>query len=379
MLYAGLLNDYHIKIFERKVNHLFCFEIIISLYLRHNSKQFTLNKTIMIQPRIQSIILHLDNLEALRCLTAASMGNVIFALMNYAACGEMPQFKNRALMAVFHLLRAALDRDMAKYQTRCGGTAAKTAAAPTANTAAPTANTAAAAANTAAAKKTGSHDDGTANAVSPHTPLNNNNNNNNNSHHDDDSAREETKMEGGIEKGEAAISEAMMAELATTAEPTLADNAGAAACTEPGAEGAATDGALNAETLNGEDLSFQQVYALYDKPAGDAFFAQSIWNSLTDDERRAAIVYIKDYVKMRPNKVYRKKFCNFLQQRTWETEPLTDYRRPAARQENPNDCTTHTNKYRHGRREETREETIDYYRKLLAADGYDYDSLFANY
>ena len=57
-----------------------------------------------------------------------------------------------------------------------------------------------------------------------------------------------------------------------------------------------------------------------------------------------AIVYIKDYVKMRPNKVYRKKFCNFLQQRTWETEPLTDYRRPAARQENPNDCTTHTNK-----------------------------------
>ena len=141
----------------------------------------------MIQPRIQSIILHLDNLEALRCLTAASMGNVIFALMNYAACGEMPQFKNRALMAVFHLLRAALDRDMAKYQTRCGGTAAKTAAAPTVNT--------------AAAKKTGSHDDGTANAISPHTPLNNNNNNNNNnnSHHDDDGAREETKMEGGIE------------------------------------------------------------------------------------------------------------------------------------------------------------------------------------
>ena len=320
----------------------------------------------MIQPRIQSIILHLDNLEALKCLTAASMGNVIFALMNYAACGEMPQFKNRALMAVFHLLRAALDRDMAKYQTRCGGTAAKTAAT----------------ANTAAAKKTGSHDDGTATAVSPHTPLNNNNNNNhnNNSHHDDDGAREETKMEGGIEKGEAAISEAMMAELATTAEPTLADNAGAAACTEPGAEGAATDGALNAETLNGEDLSFQQVYALYDKPAGDAFFAQSIWNSLTDDERRAAIVYIKDYVKMRPNKVYRKKFCNFLQQRTWETEPLTDYRRSAAPapsascQDNPN-----ANHYRRGRREETREETIDYYRKLLAADGYDYDSLFANY
>ena len=67
-----------------------------------------LNKTIMIQPRTQSIILHLDNLEALKCLSATSMGNLMFALMNYAACGEMPQFKNRALMAVFHLLPCSL-------------------------------------------------------------------------------------------------------------------------------------------------------------------------------------------------------------------------------------------------------------------------------
>ena len=143
----------------------------------------------------------------------------------------------------------------------------------------------------------------------------------------------------------------------------------------------------NAETLNAaaEDLSFQWVYNLYDKPAGDAFYAQSIWNTLKDDERRAAIEYIKSYVKMRPNRQFRKNFSNFLQQRTWETEPLTDYRRSAAPapsascQDNPNDYPAHTNHYRRGRREETREETIDYYRKLLAADGYDYDSLFANY
>ena len=63
---------------------------------------------IMIQPRTQSIILHLDNLEALICLSATSMGNLMFALMNYAACGEMPQFKNRALMAVFHLQPCSL-------------------------------------------------------------------------------------------------------------------------------------------------------------------------------------------------------------------------------------------------------------------------------
>ena len=327
----------------------------------------------MIQPRIQSIILHLDNLEALKCLTAASMGHVIFALMNYAASGEMPQFKNRALMAVFHLLRAALDRDMAKYQTRCGGSAGRTAA----------------------ARTTGCNADGTVTAVSPHTPLNNNNNNNNNHHsHHDDSAREEAKMEGGLE-GEAEAAAAAISETATAASAeTTAEQAGTnetlnavvqnAETLNDAVQSAAVQNAAvqDAETLNAaaEDLSFQWVYNLYDKPAGDAFYAQSIWNTLKDDERRAAIEYIKSYVKMRPNRQFRKNFSNFLQQRTWETEPLTDYRRSAAPapsasyQDNPN-----ANHYRRGRREETREETIDYYRKLLAADGYDYDSLFANY
>ena len=189
-------------------------------------------------------------------------------------------------------------------------------------------------------------------------------------------------MEGGLE-GEAeaaAISEtATAASAETTAEQTATNETLNAAVQNAAVQ--------DAETLNAaaEDLSFQWVYNLYDKPAGDAFYAQSIWNTLKDDERRAAIEYIKSYVKMRPNRQFRKNFSNFLQQRTWETEPLTDYRRSAAPapsascQDNPNDYPAHTNHDRRGRREETREETIDYYRKLLAADGYDYDSLFANY
>ena len=196
-------------------------------------------------------------------------------------------------------------------------------------------------------------------------------------------------MEGEAEAAAAAISEPATAASAETTAEQAATNETLNAVVQnaetlnDAVQSAAVQNAAvqDAETLNAaaEDLSFQWVYNLYDKPAGDAFYAQSIWNTLKDDERRAAIEYIKSYVKMRPNRQFRKNFSNFLQQRTWETEPLTDYRRPAARQENPNDCTTHTNKYRHGRREETREETIDYYRKLLAADGYDYDSLFANY
>ena len=206
-------------------------------------------------------------------------------------------------------------------------------------------------------------------------------------------------MEGGLE-GEAEAAAAAISEPATAASAeTTAEQAATnetlnavvqnAETLNDAVQSAAVQNAAvqDAETLNAaaEDLSFQWVYNLYDKPAGDAFYAQSIWNTLKDDERRAAIEYIKSYVKMRPNRQFRKNFSNFLQQRTWETEPLTDYRRSAAPapsascQDNPNDYPAHTNHYRRGRREETREETIDYYRKLLAADGYDYDSLFANY
>ena len=260
----------------------------------------------MIQPRIQSIILHLDNLEALKCLSATSMGNLMFALMNYAACGEMPQFKNRALMAVFHLLRAALDRDVAKYQTRCSGSSAKTSA----------------------SKTMGNCNDGIVMTNSPHTPLNNNNNNNNNynnnnhnspiNHDDDESVGEEMKMEGGLEK-----------EKEVMTEKEEHDEMTASMETPTGKAAAAADQHAATPDSTAEDLTFERAYSLYDKPAGDSVLAQSVWDALKDDERRAAIEYIKSYVELRPYKQYRRKFCNFLKQRTWEREPLTDCR-PAA-------------------------------------------------
>ena len=173
----------------------------------------------------------------------------------------------------------------------------------------------------------------------------------------------------------------------------------------------------NAETLNAaaEDLSFQWVYNLYDKPAGDAFYAQSIWNTLKDDERRAAIEYIKSYVKMRPNRQFRKNFSNFLQQRTWETEPLTDCRpaavAPPAANGNVDSVScqadsvddspqhsidNHSNDSRsidnhsidnhsndnhsidsHERQVARGESQIEYVRRVFAQHGYDYDALLA--
>ena len=351
----------------------------------------------MIQPRIQSIILHLDNLEALKCLSATSMGNLMFALMNYAACGEMPQFKNRALMAVFHLLRAALDRDVAKYQTRCNGSSAKTSA----------------------SKPMGNCADGIVMTNSPHTPLNNNNNNNNNynnnnhnspiNHDDDESVGEEIRMEGGLEKEKEVMTEkAEHDEITASMEmPTVI---------------AATAADQHAATPDStaEDLTFERAYSLYDKPAGDSVLAQSVWDALKDDERRAAIEYIKSYVELRPYKQYRRKFCNFLKQRTWETESLTDCR-PAAvappaangnvdsvscQADSVDDFTQHSidnhsndshsidnhsidnhsidshsndnhSIDNHERQVARGESQIEYVRRVFAQHGYDYDALLA--
>ena len=41
-------------------------------------------------------------------------------------------------------------------------------------------------------------------------------------------------------------------------------------------------------------------------------------------ERRKMVRYIRRYVAERPNPRFRRTFLNFLEQRTWETQPLTN-------------------------------------------------------
>ena len=126
------------------------------------------------------------------------------------------------------------------------------------------------------------------------------------------------KMEGGLEK-----------EKEVMTEKEEHDEMTASMETPTGKAATATDQHAATPDSAAEDLTFERAYSLYDKPAGDSVLAQSVWDELKDDERRAAIEYIKSYVELRPYKQYRRKFCNFLKQRTWETELLTDCR-PAA-------------------------------------------------
>ena len=66
-----------------------------------------------------SIILHLDCLSALDCLTDEQAGLLFKGLLRYANTGEPLSSSDSALQAVFALFRAQIDRDTKKYEEKC--------------------------------------------------------------------------------------------------------------------------------------------------------------------------------------------------------------------------------------------------------------------
>ena len=66
-----------------------------------------------------SIILHLDCLSALDCLTDEQAGVLFKGLLRYANTGEPLSSSDSALQAVFALFRAQIDRDAMKYAEKC--------------------------------------------------------------------------------------------------------------------------------------------------------------------------------------------------------------------------------------------------------------------
>ena len=66
-----------------------------------------------------SIILHLDCLSALDCLTDEQAGVLFKGLLRYANTGEPLSSSDSALQAVFALFRAQIDRDTKKYDEKC--------------------------------------------------------------------------------------------------------------------------------------------------------------------------------------------------------------------------------------------------------------------
>lgn len=75
----------------------------------------------------------------------------------------------------------------------------------------------------------------------------------------------------------------------------------------------------------GRNYPFDTIWELYGKPIGDAKALSEKWNLLPEVDKAAIYDYVPRYVASRPEVRYRKNFENFLSQRVWETEPLSQF------------------------------------------------------
>lgn len=79
---------------------------------------------------------------------------------------------------------------------------------------------------------------------------------------------------------------------------------------------------------NENDISFEEIWELYDKKIGNIAILSQMWNKLSINDKQSVSYYIPLYKAARPNPKYRKNFFNFITCRTWETESINSIYEP---------------------------------------------------
>ena len=212
----------------------------------------------MTKREIKSIILYLDSAEAIEYLTNEQTGILMKAVFRYARTGQKLESSDTALIALFTIMCAQIDRDHKKYEERCER-------------------------NVTNAKKRyeKQHQDEQPPAIAcdrmpPHPNACHNDNNNDN----------DTETDNKTDTDD--------------------DNANALIITEGSVA----------------DYPFETVWEMYGKPVGNVEVLKEKWNALSAKNRDSILAYIPLYVASTPEVRYRKNFENFLSERYWETHPL---------------------------------------------------------
>ena len=224
--------------------------------------------------KMKSIILYLDNMAAINCLSDASAGRIFKSILEYANTGILPELEEEGIKALFMMFAAQIDRDTEAYITKCEKNAEN--ARKRYKTRAPT--------NACDGKPP------QANGCLSKSNTNSNSNSNSN-----DNRSNEQIIEG--------------------------------------------DSAPIVIVEGKTDYPFEKVWTLYDKPVGDQVKLRSMWNALTEEDRKQCYEYICNYVQIRTQQ-YRKNFENFITLRTWINEPI----RLEANETHIKDITTYEEK-----------------------------------
>ena len=232
-----------------------------------------------------TILLFTEHRAAIDYLSDEDAGKLIKALFAYVDEGQLPDF-NGPMMSLFMVIRTQIDRSHEAYKAKCERNSAN------------------------AKKRFAIHS--TSATASPGNPS------------------------------QANVSERMLPHTdASLPNPTSNP------IPNPGIDDGADTHIINdAEVAENEEDSFNKIWDLYDKHVGNVESLRNTWATLSADEKRKIFDYVTIYVRVRPDRKYRKNFENFLACRTWETEPI-----------NQTDRNGSNNQYGH-QSNESRRETV---------------------
>ena len=68
---------------------------------------------------VPAILIHLDWIETIKCLSHEQIGAFIIAMLDYANTGKEPKFKDNSMQALFISFKKQIDRDRKSYEEKC--------------------------------------------------------------------------------------------------------------------------------------------------------------------------------------------------------------------------------------------------------------------
>lgn len=228
----------------------------------------------MVKKKIQSIIFHLDNRFAINCLSDEKAGQLFKAIMQYGYDGSIPSFSEDAMQGLFAMYQVQIDHNKEVYAETC--------------------------------------ERNRKNAESRYKR--------NREIRDTDEKHVQImeKSPPRIHSDATACNSVLLNTDACLYNNKCNDN-------NKNNDGS-TVPIIPREIEYNKDHSFERIWEIYGKPIGNVTQLKEIWENLTSTDKEDIMAYVPQYVKLRKVK-YRKNFLNFLNQRTWITEPIkeTDY------------------------------------------------------
>lgn len=262
----------------------------------------------MAKKNISSIILHLDNRFAINCLSDEKAGQLFKAILQYGYDGSLPDFPEDTMQGLFAMYQVQIDRNKENYAETCERNKRNAESRYKKNS---TKNSDDKVNQVAATSLSRIHLDTTAyNGIQTNAPpcLYNNNSKDNNKNNDDDSK-------------DVIINEAKCSIV-----------------------------------RNESKYTFDKIWAMYGKPVGDTEILRGMWNNLPETDKEAIFAYVPQYIQSREAR-FRKNFMNFLNQKTWENEPI---------KQNINETNIITTVPNRSRGENTKIEAMELMQELIA-------------